>query len=200
MLGLEVVDERGEVFTTSIDHAGYDLTGALVGSEGTLGIVASAWVKLLKIPEAVRVWVAAFGDIDSASEAVSAIIAAGIIPTALEMMDSVIVKAVEAAFHAGYPTDAAAVLLIENAGFEDGHGCVRSGDSRHRVRARRHFVAQRARAVRTRRTLGRNARGAAGSNRPHFAELLHGKICASHAANSRSRFARSKRLPANIIS
>ncbi|HTA39644.1 MAG TPA: FAD-binding protein, partial [Candidatus Acidoferrales bacterium] len=119
VLGLEVIDERGEVFTTSIDDAGYDLTAALVGSEGTLGIVGSAWVKLLQMPESVRVWIAAFGDIDSASEAVSAIIAAGIIPTALEMMDSVIVKAVEAAFHAGYPTDAAAVLLIENAGFED---------------------------------------------------------------------------------
>ncbi len=119
VLGLEVVDEHGEVFATSIDDAGYDLTAALVGSEGTLGIVGSAWVKLLQMPESVRVWVAAFGDIDSASEAVSAIVGAGIIPTALEMMDSVIVKAVEAAFHAGYPTDAAAVLLIENAGFED---------------------------------------------------------------------------------
>jgi glycolate oxidase len=119
ILGLEVVDERGEVFATSIDDAGYDLTAALVGSEGTLGIVGSAWVKLLQLPESVRVWVAAFGDIDAASEAVSAIVGAGIIPTALEMMDSVIVKAVEAAFHSGYPTDAAAVLLIENAGFED---------------------------------------------------------------------------------
>lgn len=119
VLELEVVDERGEVFTTGIDDAGYDLAAALVGSEGTLGIVTSAWVRLLAIPEAVRVWVAAFGDIDSASAAVSAIVAAGIIPTALEMMDSVIVRAVEAAFHAGYPTDAAAVLLIENAGFSD---------------------------------------------------------------------------------
>jgi glycolate oxidase len=119
VLALEVVDERGEVFTTSVDDAGYDLTAALVGSEGTLGIVTSAWVRLMRVPEAVRVWVAAFGDIDSATEAVSAIVAAGIVPTALEMMDCVIVRAVEAAFHAGYPTDAAAVLLIENAGFED---------------------------------------------------------------------------------
>jgi glycolate oxidase len=119
VLGLEVVDERGEVFATSVDGAGYDLTAALVGSEGTLGIVTSAWVRLLRMPEAVRVWVAAFGDIDSASAAVSAIVGAGIIPTALEMMDSVITRVVEAAFHAGYPTDAAAVLLIENAGFAD---------------------------------------------------------------------------------
>lgn len=119
VLGLEVVDENGEVFTTSIDDVGYDLTAAFVGSEGTLGIVTSAWVRLMHLPEAVRVWVAAFGDIDSASAAVSAIVAAGIVPTALEMMDAVIVGAVEAAFHAGYPTNAGAVLLIENAGFED---------------------------------------------------------------------------------
>jgi glycolate oxidase len=119
VLALEVVDDSGEVFTTSVDDAGYDLTAALVGSEGTLGIVTGALVHLMRLPEAVRVWVAAFADIDSASEAVSAIIAAGIVPTALEMMDSVITQAVEAAFHAGYPTEAGAVLLIENAGFED---------------------------------------------------------------------------------
>ncbi len=119
VLGLEVVDALGEVFVTSIDDAGYDLTAALVGSEGTLGIVTSAWLRLLAMPESVRVSVVAFGDIDSASEAVSAIIGAGILPTALEMMDAVITKAVEAAFSAGYPTDAAAVLLVENAGFEE---------------------------------------------------------------------------------
>ena len=119
MLGLEVVDSDGEVFTTSVDDAGYDLTAVLAGSEGTLGIVTSAWVRLQKLPEAVGVWVAAFGDIEAASEAVSAIIAAGIVPTALEMMDRVISAAVEAAFSAGYPTDAAAVLLIEQAGYAD---------------------------------------------------------------------------------
>jgi FAD/FMN-containing dehydrogenase len=90
-----------------------------VGSEGTLGIVASAWVRLMRAPESVRVWLATFDDIDSASGAVSAIIAAGIVPTALEMMDAVVTRAVEAAFHAGYPTDAGAVLLIEHAGLED---------------------------------------------------------------------------------
>ena len=119
VLALEVVDASGEVFTTSIDDVGYDLTAALVGSEGTLGIVTSAWLRLVALPESVRVWLAAFDDIDSASEAVTAIIAAGILPTALEMMDAVITQAVEAAFHAGYPTKAAAVLLIENAGFEE---------------------------------------------------------------------------------
>ena len=119
VLGLELVDEHGDVFSTSIDRHGYDLTAAFVGSEGTLGIVASAWVRLMRLPDDVRVWLAAFDDIESASAAVSAIIAAGIVPTALEMMDRVITQAVEAAFHAGYPTQAGAVLLIENAGHSE---------------------------------------------------------------------------------
>jgi glycolate oxidase len=119
VLALEVVDDRGEVFTTSIEEAGYDLTAAFVGSEGTLGIVTAASLRLMTLPESVRVCVAAFDDVDAASEAVTAIIAAGIAPTALEMMDAVITQAVEAAFHAGYPTDAAAVLLVESAGFEE---------------------------------------------------------------------------------
>ena len=118
ILALEVVDEHGEIYTTGVDEPGYDLTGTLVGSEGTLGVVTSAWVRLLKQPEAVRVWVATFDDIEAASEAVSAIIGAGIVPTALEMMDRLTISAVEAAFHSGFP-DAAALLLIENAGFED---------------------------------------------------------------------------------
>ncbi|HEY2473993.1 MAG TPA: FAD-linked oxidase C-terminal domain-containing protein [Candidatus Cybelea sp.] len=119
ILGLEVVDDNGEVFMTNVDDAGYDLTAALVGSEGTLGIVTSAWVRLMKMPEAVRVWVATFDQMEAASEAVSAIVGGGIVPTALEMMDAVIIAAVEAAFGAGYPTDAAALLLVESAGFEE---------------------------------------------------------------------------------
>ena len=89
VLALEIVDDRGEVFTTDIDRPGYDLTAAFVGSEGTLGLVTAAWVRLMRQPEAVRVWLATFADVDSASDAVSAIIAAGIVPTALEMMDAV---------------------------------------------------------------------------------------------------------------
>jgi glycolate oxidase len=119
ILELEIVDENGDVMTTSLDDIGYDLTGVLVGSEGTLAIVTSAWVRLLRQPETVRVWLAAFDDVNAASAAVTGIIGAGIIPTALEMMDHVMLPAIEAAFHAGYPTDAAAVLLIESAGFED---------------------------------------------------------------------------------
>jgi glycolate oxidase len=119
VLALEVVDALGEVFSTNVDDPGYDLTAAMVGSEGTLGIVTSAWLRLLANPESVRVAVVAFDDIDAASAAVSAIVEAGILPTALEMMDAVIIAAVEAALHAGYPTGAAAVLLVENAGFEE---------------------------------------------------------------------------------
>lgn len=119
VLGLEIVDENGDVTHTWVEDAGYDLTGALVGSEGTLGIVTAAWVRLMRRPEAVRVWLAGFPNVDSASEAVSAIIGAGIVPTALEMMDRLSLQMVEAAFHSGYPTDAGAVLLIESAGFED---------------------------------------------------------------------------------
>ena len=119
VLGLEFVDHRGDVVTVSQDDAGYDLTGLLVGSEGTLGIVTAIDVRLMKLPEAVRVCVATFADVESASEAVSQTIGAGIVPIALEIMDKVITGAVEAAFHAGYPEDAGAVLLIEIAGLAD---------------------------------------------------------------------------------
>ena len=116
VLGLEFVDHRGEVVCVAQDDPGYDLTGALVGSEGTLGIVTSIDVRLLRLPEAVRVCVAAFADVESASEAVSGVIGSGIVPIALEIMDKLIVGAVEAAFGAGYPEDAGAVLLVEVAG------------------------------------------------------------------------------------
>jgi glycolate oxidase len=119
VLGVEWVDAQGEIQRASIDDPGYDLTGLLVGSEGTLGIVTEIDVRLLTLPEAVRVCVAAFGDVESASEAVSAIIAAGLVPTALEIMDALITRAVEAHFHAGYPENAGAVLLVEIAGTAD---------------------------------------------------------------------------------
>lgn len=126
VLGLEIVDDCGEVHHTWVEGTGYDLTGPLVGSEGTLGITCSAWVRLLRLPESVRVWLAAFPDVESASAAVSAIIGAGIVPTALEMLDSLAIQAVEAAFSCGYPKDAGAVLLIEAAGFEEDLGTYES--------------------------------------------------------------------------
>jgi glycolate oxidase len=119
VLGVEYVDGQGVIHHTSLDDPGYDLTGLLVGSEGTLGLVTAVDVRLMALPESVRVGVAAFPDVESASEAVSAIIAAGIVPTALEIMDKLITSAVEAHYHAGFPLDAGAVLLVEIAGPRD---------------------------------------------------------------------------------
>ncbi len=119
ILGLEFVDHHGNLTTHTLDDAGYDLTGALVGSEGTLGMVTAVDVRLMRAPEAVRVCVAAFPNVESASEATSAIIAAGIVPIALEIMDKLITSAVEAHYHAGYPADAGAVLIVEIAGMHD---------------------------------------------------------------------------------
>jgi glycolate oxidase len=116
ILALEVVLPSGEMIWTGSsapERPGIDLTGVLVGSEGALGIVTKAMVRLTPNPEAVGVLVAPFPTIEGASNAVSAIIAAGILPAALEMMDALTIQAVEAAFNAGYPTDAGAVLLIE---------------------------------------------------------------------------------------
>ena len=92
---------------------GLDLLGAVIGSEGTLGVVTQIVVRLLPLPESVRTLLAIFPDVATGSNAVSAIIGAGIIPSALEMMDHIICQAIERAFHAGYPEDAGSVLLIE---------------------------------------------------------------------------------------
>ena len=100
---------------------GYDLLGAFVGSEGCFGIALDVTVKLQRNPQAVRTLLADFSSIAAAARAVSAIIARGILPAALEMMDSATIRAVEASIYAaGYPVDAAAVLLIELDGFEGG--------------------------------------------------------------------------------
>jgi glycolate oxidase len=119
VLGLEYVDSLGDITRISVDDAGYDLVGALVGSEGTLGIVTAIELRLLRAPRAIRVGVAAFENVEAASETVSAAIGAGIRATALEIMDSTIVQAVEAHYHAGFPLDAGAVLLVETAGEPD---------------------------------------------------------------------------------
>ncbi|HKO14698.1 MAG TPA: FAD-linked oxidase C-terminal domain-containing protein [Gemmatimonadaceae bacterium] len=96
------------------ESEGYDLVGAFVGSEGCFGVALDITVRLTRNPEAVRTLLADFGSIDSAAHAVSAIIASGIVPAALEMMDAATVRAVEASIYAaGYPVDAAAVLLVE---------------------------------------------------------------------------------------
>jgi glycolate oxidase subunit GlcD len=117
VVAVTAVLASGEVVTLGNaggENDGYDLVGAFVGSEGCFGVTLEVTVRLLKLPEAVRTMLADFMSIDSAARAVSAIVAAGIVPAALEMVDQPTVRAVEASIYAaGYPTDAAAVLLIE---------------------------------------------------------------------------------------
>ncbi|NOZ28437.1 MAG: FAD-binding protein [Chloroflexi bacterium] len=123
VLGVKMVLPNGEVVTlgsAALDAPGYDLLGLVVGSEGTLGIVTEVTVRLAPLQEDVRTLLAVFDDLQSASRAVSAIIAAGIIPAALEMMDQLALQAIEAYVHVGYPLDAAAVLLIEVEGLSEG--------------------------------------------------------------------------------
>src|SRR5712691_10739961 len=113
----EVVDLGG----TGTEQLGYDLLGVSVGSEGTFGIATEATLRLTPIPPTVRTLLADFMEVNGASHAVSAIIAAGVMPAALEMMDHEIIRAVEASvFAAGLPTDAGAALLIELDGIEAG--------------------------------------------------------------------------------
>lgn len=122
ILGVEVVLPNGELIWTggpAPEGPGIDLTGVLVGSEGMLGVITKVMVRLTRNPEAINVLLAPFPSIDSASNAVSAIVAAGVLPAALEMMDRLSTQAVEAAFHAGYPTDAEAVLLVEIDGLSE---------------------------------------------------------------------------------
>ena len=123
VLGAEMVLYDGTVVWvggSSQDNPGYDLTGLLVGSEGTLGLMTKVILKLLKAPETVKTMLAVYDAIEDASNTVSAIIAEGIVPATLEMMDHVVMKAVEESIHAGYPLDAAAVLIIELDGMYDG--------------------------------------------------------------------------------
>jgi glycolate oxidase len=116
VLGVELVLPNGAVVELGgavEDALGYDLTGLVVGSEGTFGVVTAATLRLLRLPEATKTFLAVYDSVEDASEAVSGIIAAGIVPAALEMMDALIIEAVEAAYRFGFPRDAGAVLIIE---------------------------------------------------------------------------------------
>lgn len=120
ILGMEVVLPSGDIVWMDSNQAGYgglDLTAAVVGSEGMFGIVTRALVRLTPIPASISVMLAAFSTMDDAAQAVTEIIASGTMPASLEIMDQLSMEAVEAAYHAGYPTNAAAVLLVE----VDGH-------------------------------------------------------------------------------
>lgn len=122
VLGLEVVTAAGEVRWLggrAPDPFGYDLRGAFIGSEGTLGVATKVVVRLLPVPPAVVTLLAAFPTVEQACDAVSSIIARGIVPAAMEMMDRLCIEAVEAGFAVGYPTDAGAVLLVEVDGLAE---------------------------------------------------------------------------------
>lgn len=123
VLGVEMVLPDGRLLRTGgpvEDLPGYDLTGVIVGSEGTFGVVSKAWVRITRNPEAYRTLLGVFESVDDATNTISDIIGAGIIPGALEMLDRLILKAIEAAFHFGFPLDAGAVLIMEVDGLEAG--------------------------------------------------------------------------------
>lgn len=126
VLGFELVLPDGEVVWLGTkpdggeDVEGYDLRGAFIGCEGMFGIVTRVLVKLIRAPQAYKTLLGIFESVDDASQTVSDIIAAGIVPGALEMMDQLITQAVEAAYHFGFPLDAGAVLIVELDGLAAG--------------------------------------------------------------------------------
>jgi glycolate oxidase len=117
--GLEVVLSDGTTVELERDRPGYDLLGAFVGSEGTLGVATRITLRVVPRPESVRTLVAFFSDTSAAGEAVSEIVAAGIVPGAIEMMDQLSIEAAEQTAHAGFRLDAGAALLVELDGPED---------------------------------------------------------------------------------
>jgi glycolate oxidase len=123
VLGVTIVLPDGSVVTTggpAEDNPGYDLTGTIVGSEGTFGVVTEITCRITRNPEAYRTLLGVFETVDDATNTISDLIGAGIVPAALEMLDQLILKAVEEAFHFGFPLDAGAVLIMEVDGLEAG--------------------------------------------------------------------------------
>jgi glycolate oxidase len=126
VLGYELVLPDGEAVWLGTrtdggeDVDGYDLRGAAIGSEGMFGIVTRILVRLIRAPQAFKTLLGVFETVDEASQTVSDIIGAGIVPGALEMMDQLITQAVEAAYHFGFPLDAGAVLIVELDGLAAG--------------------------------------------------------------------------------
>jgi glycolate oxidase len=145
VLGLELVLADGTIVETggkAPDLPGYDLTGLLTGSEGTMAFVTRITVRLMRKPELVRTILAVYNSSEAAGRSVAEITACAIIPAAIEMLDGVMLRMVEEATHAGYPMDAAAVLLIELEGIREAvetqaeqvrEACNRSGAREIRV-------------------------------------------------------------------
>ena len=122
VVGVELVLPSGEVARFGgpvTDLPGYDCVPFIVGSEGTVGIVTKVWLRLLPLPEDVRTFVAVFGDIDSGAKAASAIIASGVVPAAMEMLDAVTIGAVNEAFDVHLPAGAGSLLLVEVEGLRE---------------------------------------------------------------------------------
>ena len=125
VLGLTVVLPDGQVAKIggkAPDTPGYDLPGVFVGSEGTLGICTEVVVRIVRLAEGVKTLLAIYDSIEEGSETVSAIVAAGMVPATLEMMDQLVIKAVEESIHCGFPLDCATVLIIEVDGLKDDLG------------------------------------------------------------------------------
>jgi glycolate oxidase len=123
VLGVELVLPNGRVVMCggpAEDNPGYDLTGVIVGSEGTFGIVSRTWVRITRNPEAYRTLLGVFASVEDATNTISDIIGAGIVPGALELLDQLILGAVEQAFKFGFPLDAGAVLIMEVDGLAAG--------------------------------------------------------------------------------
>jgi glycolate oxidase len=119
--GLELVLADGEMITIGgpeLDPPGYDLLGAFVGSEGTLGVATKVWLRIVPAPETVKTLVAFFDSTHEAGQAVSDIVQAGVVPGAIEMMDELAIEASEQMAHAGYPVGRGAALLVELDGAE----------------------------------------------------------------------------------
>jgi glycolate dehydrogenase FAD-linked subunit len=123
ILGVELVLPDGRVVVCggpAEDNPGYDLTGVIVGSEGTFGVVSKIWVRITRNPEAYRTLLGVFDSIDDATNTISDIIGAGIVPAALEMLDNLFIGSVEAAYRLGFPLDAGALLIMEVDGLAAG--------------------------------------------------------------------------------
>jgi len=173
VLGLEIVLPDGRIMHTGgkpLDAPGYDLTGLIVGSEGTLGIVTKAIVRLMRAAEAVKTLLGVFDSVDDASRAVAEITARSITPAALEMMDGYTLKVVEDFCHAGYPVDAGAVLLIELEGLKEQveHQAEQVAEVCRECAARDVHVARSAREREALWSGRKNAFGAIGRIATHF--------------------------------
>jgi glycolate oxidase len=123
VLGLEVVTPEGDLIWLGgkeVDRPGYDLVGIFVGSEGTFGIATKAVLRIIRKPQSYRTVVGIFDEIKAATEAVVSIIAEGVVPAAVELMDNMVIRSLEEAFGIGFPKDAKALILIEVDGLEAG--------------------------------------------------------------------------------